>query len=310
MRLALLILASMYLGNILMAQDVTIKKIQSEITRSIKKDINDTTDWKWKRGGRVSVNLTQGSLSNWAAGGDKFSMALNSNVNYFLFFRDGKQNWDNNLDFNFGFVQSTTLGSRKNDDRIDLLSKYGYKIDDGKWFTTGLFNFRSQFFDGYTFSGGKANFASTLFSPAYMLTSIGFDYKPSNTFSAFVSPVTGRWTIVGSNYLSDRGYYGVDSGKHIASEFGAFATFNYNKKFTDNISYKGRMDLFSNYLNNPKNIDIFMTNFVAFKINKYLSATYNLDFIYDDDVRLFGKNGKSPGLQLKSIIGIGFLMRF
>jgi hypothetical protein len=43
------------------------------------------------------------------------------------------------------------------------------------------------------------------------------------------------------------------------------------------------------------------------KINKYFSATYSLDLIYDDNVRLFGANHNSPALQTKSLIGIGFL---
>ncbi|MGQ4828115.1 hypothetical protein, partial [Enterococcus faecalis] len=51
----------------------------------------------------------------------------------------------------------------------------------------------------------------------------------------------------------------------------------------------------------------YMTNLIAFKINKYFSATYSLDLIYDDAIRQFGPNGTSPALQTKSIIGIGFL---
>jgi hypothetical protein len=31
-----------------------------------------------------------------------------------------------------------------------------------------------------------------------------------------------------------------------------------------------------------------------------------LDLIYDDKIRIFGPNKKSPGLQTKSIIGIGY----
>lgn len=49
-----------------------------------------------------------------------------------------------------------------------------------------------------------------------------------------------------------------------------------------------------------------MTNLFTFKILKNLSATYNLDLIYDDKIRIFGPLKKSPGLQLKSIIGIGY----
>lgn len=134
------------MNKMVLAQDPTIKKIQSEVTRAVKKEA-DTTDWTWKRGGTVSAQLNQGSLRNWAAGGDKFSMAINSYVNYFVFYKKNKHVWDNTLDFNFGMVQTTSLGSRKNDDRFDFLSKYGYNFD-GKFYLTGLFNFRTQFFDG------------------------------------------------------------------------------------------------------------------------------------------------------------------
>lgn len=38
--------------------------------------------------------------------------------------------------------------------------------------------------------------------------------------------------------------------------------------------------------------------------------TYSLDMIYDDDVRLFGKTGEGARMQLKSLVGIGLLMKF
>src|SRR5688572_1173183 len=104
--------------------------------------------------------------------------------------------------------------------------------------------------------------------------------------------------------------YGVPRGKHVSQEFGGFVSVTYTSSFTKNVTYKGRADLFSNYKNNPKNVDVYMTNAFSFKINKYLSATYNLDLIYDDDVKLFKENKSSPALQIKSLIGIGFLMRF
>ena len=288
--------------------DITVKKLQSEINRDVKKDVADTTPWMWVKGGTLALNGTQGSLRNWAAGGDKFSLAINSYVNYYLFYRNGRQNWDNNLDFNFGLLQSTSTGTRKNDDRFDVLSKYGYNFD-GKWFLSGLFNFRTQFFDGYSYSADDKTFSSTFLSPAYVLTSVGVDFKPSAKFSAFISPVTSRWVIVASSKLAKNGLYGVDSGRHAINEFGAFASINVIKPMSNNVSYKGRLDLFSNYRVRPGNVDVFFTNYFSFKINRYLAATYNLDMIYDDDVKLFGKEGKSAALQLKSLVGIGFTMK-
>ena len=289
------------------AQDVVISKLRTETSREIKKE-EDSTLWNWKKGGVFNLNVAQGSLSNWAAGGDNFSMTLNAYFNYFVYYKKDRHSWDNNLDVNLGYVQTTSAGSRKNDDRFDILSKYGYKMDPkGKWFLSGLFNFRSQFFDGYTYSNNIVSFASTLLSPAYIILSAGFDYKPNDKFSMFISPLTSRTTLVMNKDLAAKGSYGVPIGKNALYEVGAFASFNYNNTFSKNIVYKARLDLFSNYLNNPGNVDIFMTNQLTVKVAKNFSATYSLDMIYDDDVRLFGPNKTSPGLQLKSLIGLGYI---
>ena len=289
----------------LFAQDLTLLKLRNETSRSIKKD-PDTTNWNWKQGGMYNFNLSQSSLSNWAAGGDNFNMAINSFFNYYTLFKKDRHGWDNNFDVNLGFIQSTSLGGRKNDDRLDLLSKYGYKIDTtGVWYLSGLFNFRSQFFDGYSF-GTTPVFTSSLLSPAYIILSAGLDYKPDNTLSIFFSPVTSRTTLVLNEKLSALGKYGVEPGQKINRETGLFITVNYNNTIAPNVTYRGRADFFSNYYNQPENINLYMTNLFTFKIFKNLSATYNLDLIYDDKIRIFGPLKKSPGLQLKSIIGIGY----
>ena len=93
-------------------------------------------------------------------------------------------------------------------------------------------------------------------------------------------------------------------------EFGAFATINYLKDISKNITYKSRLDLFSNYRRNPENIDLFMSNILNVKLSKVLSATWGVDLIYDDDVRLFGNNKNRPALQVKSMVGIGLLVKF
>ena len=256
----------------------------------------------------MSFNLAQGSLSNWAAGGDNFSMTVNGYFNYFFYYKKDRHSWDNNMDVNMGYVQSTSLGSRKNDDRFDFLSKYGYKVDTtGKWYLSTLFNFRSQFFDGYTYSNNIPDFSSSFLSPAYVILSVGFDYKPTDKLSMFISPLTSRSTIITNSVLAQKGIYGIPAGQHSINEIGAFATINYSNLIAKNVTYKGRLDLFSNYASNPQNVDLFMTNLFSFKINRYFSATYSLDMIYDDNIRLFGPNHTSPGLQTKSLIGIGFL---
>jgi hypothetical protein len=290
------------------AQDETIKKLKSESDKTIKKDA-DTSSQLWKKGGLFNLNLSQGSLSNWASGGDKFSLSLNSILSVYAFYKKDKQSWDNTLDINFGYLRTTSLGDRKNDDRFDVLSKYGYAIAD-KWNVAGLFNFRTQLANGYTYSTNRKTFSSSFLSPAYVLLSLGLDYKPAESFSVFISPTTARWVVVTDDTLSAKGMYGVKSGKKSKSELGAFLSAQFLKDLNKTINYKARLDLFSNYKNNPEKVDVFMSNLFSVKLSRILSATWNVDLIYDDDVRLFGSDGKSPAWQIKSLVGVGLLLKF
>jgi len=291
------------------AQDQSIKAIKGEAGKTIKKDPADTTVKTWKKGGLYSLNLSQGSLSNWAAGGDDFTFSVNSVLSLYAFYKKDKHSWDNTFDFNLGYINTTSLGSRKNDDRFDFLSKYGYALNP-KLNVAGLFNLRSQFFKGYTFPGNVKTFSSNFMAPGYILLSPGLDYKPTSNLSIFVSPITARWVIVKDTALSNKGAYGVTPGKKSNLEYGAFATINYMKEVSKNITYKGRLDLFSNYKRNPKNVDLFMTNTLNAKLSKILTATWGVDLIYDDDVRLFGKNQRSAALQIRSMVGIGLMVKF
>lgn len=305
----LLITTVLLVGFYSKAQDETIKTLKKESEKDIKKDAADTIPKVWKKGGLYGINISQGSLNNWAAGGDDFSLSVNSILNLFAFYKKDRHSWDNTLDFNLGYVKTTSLGSRKNDDRIDVLSKYGYALNP-KLNLTGLFNFRSQLFKGYTYTDDIKTLSSAFLSPAYILLGAGLDYKPSASLSIFISPLTARLILVKDDTLSAKGQYGVGIGEHSKTEIGAFASVNFLKEINKNVTYKGRLDLFSNYGNNPQNIDLFMANVLNIKLSGILSATWSVDLIYDDDVRLFGQNGRSAALQLKSLVGLGFLVKF
>ncbi|MBN8673138.1 MAG: DUF3078 domain-containing protein [Chitinophagales bacterium] len=309
MRKKMMLAAALSLCLLSMAQDETVKSLKTESAKSIKKDPADTSNKRWKKGGLYSLNVSQGSLSNWAAGGDNFSLSVNSLLSLFAFYKKDKHSWDNTFDFNLGYVNTTSLGSRKNDDRFDFLSKYGYALNP-KLNVSGLFNLRSQFFKGYTFPNNVKTYASTFMAPGYILVSPGLDYKPVKDLSIFVSPATARWVIVRDTALANKGLYGVDPGEKSKLEIGAFASISYMKEISKNITYKGRLDLFSNYRNKPQNVDLFMSNVLNVKLSKVLSATWGVDLIYDDDVRLFGPNQRSAALQVKSLVGLGLLVKF
>ncbi len=189
------------------AQDATVQDLKTESTKDVAKDPNDTIPKIWKTGGIVSLNIAQGSLSNWAAGGEKFSIAVNSLISAYAFYKKDKYSWDNLFTWNIGYVKTTSLGTRKNDDRVEFTSKYGYALTP-KLNLSGLFNIRTQFFKGYDYPDANTKtYTSDLFAPAYILLSPGFDYHPVKNLSIFLSPATARWTIVNPDSL--RSKYGV-----------------------------------------------------------------------------------------------------
>jgi len=288
------------------SQDPTVTQLKEAADKKIAKNLKDTIPQIWKMGGLYILNVSQGSLTNWQGGGDKSSFSLVSFLNLFAFYKKEKNEWDNTLDLGYGFINTTSLGTRKSDDRIDLLSKYGYQVSK-HWYAGTLFNFRSQFTDGFEYAkdvnGAEVKTkTSGLLAPAYVLLSLGFNFKPSNSFSIFLSPVTERLILVNNDYLSSKGAYGVKPGKKIKNEIGAFLSAEFNKEIAKNVVYKSRFDAFSNYRNKPQNIDIFWTNILALKVNQYLSANIVLDLLYDDDA--IGK------LQVRQLLGVGFSAKF
>ena len=308
MNRSVLFLLLILISSTSQAQDAVVRKLQMESLRQIKRDVPDTGKKTWIKGGAYALSIGQGSQSNWAAGGDDFSFTINTSLRLFAFYKKTKHSWDNTLDINFGYLNTTSLGSRKNDDRFDLLSKYGLKLNK-KFNLATLVNFRSQFLKGYTYPNNVKTFASAFLSPAYLVVSQGIDFKPNKELSIFVSPVTSRWVFVTDSTLSAKGEYGVKQHTHSINQNGAFVTIGYRRAFNKMVSYKSRVDLFSNYQKDPQNVDVFMTNTLSAKVAKIIAFSWNVDMIYDDDVRLFGPENSSPGLQFKSIIGVGLQVK-
>ncbi|PSL22602.1 DUF3078 domain-containing protein [Chitinophaga ginsengisoli] len=314
-RSVLTIICFLVCSSLLYAQSDWMKTSREEASGKIKKDANDTVPFLWKKGGIFNVNINQGSLTNWAAGGDKFSFSVASNLSAYAFYKKGKNNWDNVLDLAYGYVNTTSLGGRKSDDRIGVTTKYGYEVGKNLYLSA-LLDLRTQFTDGYLYPSSdtaKPTLVSRFFAPAYILVSPGLDYKPNDQLSVFFSPVTARYVVVMDDYLAAQGAFGVDTGKHVKNELGAYLTVNWVKTLAKNIVYKTRMDLFSDYKHNPQNIDLFWTNSLNLQVNKHISANVSVDMIYDDDVKVF-KNEKTgvmgPRLQVKQVIGVGFTAKF
>lgn len=285
------------------------------ITQTAISQTADTTQG-WNKSGVFSLNMSQASFTNWAAGGQN-SVALNGLLNLTANYKMGKSAWDNALTIGYGKMiqKGNDLGWVKTDDRIDFQSKYGHKATD-KWFYSGLMSFRTQMDNGYNYPDTE-NRISALLAPAYLLFSLGMDYKPNPQFSMFLSPLTSKNTIVMDDELSAMGAFGVDPGKKFRPELGAYANIAYKKdEIVKNVNFLTKLDLFTNYLKNPQNIDVSWEALLVLKVNQFLSATVNTQLLYDDDVLIKVDEGSEgepvmgKRAQFKEVIGVGFTYKF
>ena len=98
-------------------------------------------------------------------------------------------------------------------------------------------------------------------------------------FTFFFSPLTGKMTIVNDQGLADAGSYGVKSaeydqgfvkiknGSKTRYEFGAYLNAKFQKDIMKNVNLLTKIDLFSNYANNPQNIDVNWEVLIAMSVN-------------------------------------------
>lgn len=270
----------------------------------------------WIRSGNVSVNFSQVSLSNWAAGGLN-SISTNGFFDYSFNYIQDSLNWDNDISLAYGIIRQGSNDALwvKSDDKIDISSKLGIKLSE-KSFIAGLLNFRTQFDEGFD-TPERDNLISNFLAPAYVMGAIGYDFKPSAALSVFLSPVTYKGTIVLDDTLASYGAFGVEIDENYRSEIGGYLKIRFQKDIAKNVNYLGKLDLFSNYFNNPQNVDINWENTFAMKINEYLSANLMMQMIYDHDIAISVDTNNDgiidevgPRLQLKQIFGAGFSYKF
>ncbi len=293
-----------------MKKIVWMALVLSSFSIAAAQDIEDEVKKEgWTKGGVASLNFSQVALSNWAAGGEN-SFAGVAFFQGFANYVQGRATWDNTLNLGYGLQKQGEANWFKTNDKLEFASKYGFQASEN-WFYSGLLDFKTQFYKGYE-SVDANEYISNFFAPAYLSLALGMDYKPSENLSVLLSPLSSKFTFVTDTMLSNKGAFGVEAGKHVKSEFGAFVKIEYKRELMKNINYATKLDLFSNYLHKPQNIDVNWDNLLTFKINDYFNASLMFNMIYDDDIEFeVDDNGDGimdrqvPKLQWKEMFGIG-----
>jgi len=307
------------------------KQMVDEVLTTRKIDADTSKKKNWKSGGILALNLNQQNSSFWIGATEDYSLTIGANADLYSNYAKGKTTFDNTLKANYSFIKNKSTGGRKTGDFIDLYSKMGHNLNDsGTIALATVMNLRTQFSNTFDYNYLQSELkrrTSGFFAPAIALLTPGIDFRPTKSFSVFVSPLAAKWIIVSNDPYS---YYfpggvippaygggvekpisenfSVDPVRKVDFQLGAFVSAKFNKDFTNFLSYSSRLDLYSNYLDKPQNIDIFWTNNLLIKVNKWLVFTYQWNVAYDDNYHPDDKQGART--QFLGNFGIGVSAKF
>ena len=286
-----------------------------EISATKEKEIDKAPEpVGWTSKGQFSALVNQSAFNyDWQGGGTS-NLAVSASLNYEANYKKNNLTWDNKLIAEYGltFLKGEDF-SRKTNDRIEITSRFGQRIGESLWNYSQFANFISQFAKGYEYTeddetGDIIRTEQThIFSPGFLQLGLGLLWKKSDDININIAPITGRIIIVDDQFTSgddyeDGDYYGVDRFRSSRFEFGG--SFSANLKYTvvKNITMSHILNLYSNYIEDPANIDIDYTLTINLLVNKYITGSFIFQAIYDDNA--------TRAFQIREIVGLGLKYDF
>lgn len=272
---------------------VNEKELMKKTEETVAK-IKEEKPMGWEKKGLFSVLLNQANFNNWLAGGQN-SISGNAGFKYDLNYKSETWTWDNKFTANYGLTKLQGQDLQKTDDRTEINSLLGKKAT-GEWYYSAFFNFKTQFDSGFDPADNTAKI-SHFFSPAYFQFGIGMLYKRDDNLKVNVAPATSKLIVVHRHFTDFGPAFGVEQGDNTRYEFGAALNAYYKFNIMENVSAENILNLYTNYLEDAKNVDIDYTLNIVMKVNKYMSTNLSFQTIYDDNA--------FRGFQTREVIGIG-----
>lgn len=259
---------------------------------------NEESQPNWTKKGIITFLVNQSSFENWIAGGiSNVSGALG--LNYDFNYKKNDWTWENKLIANFGLTKIKNQDIQKSSDLLEWNSVVGKKAK-GYWYYSAFLNFKTQFADDLN----KDTKGPTKFlSPGYLQFGPGMLWKKSDNLKVNIAPATSRLIMVDKDLTEpDKAYFGVEEGKSIRYELGGSVGAYYKLDLIKNVSMENILNLYSNYLEDPQNVDLDYTMNLVMTVNDFISANLSYQTIYDDNA--------FRGLQTRQVFGIGINYNF
>ena len=268
----------------------------------------------WYKAGNISLLFSQAAFNHEWTGGGTSNYAAGLALSYDMNLKQGKFIWDNRIMADYGITKTRDQEyTRKTNDRLELTSLAGKQIAESLWYLSAFINFKTQFASGYLYSNDPITNAEVrtettkFLSPGYIQGGPGLLWKKSDNLKVNISPAAAKLIFVDNNFTSTPGYvdgdyFGIDANASTRFELGAsvaaYAKFN----LMENISMENVLGLFSNYLDNPQNVDIDYTMNLLMTVNKWITANATFQAIYDDNA--------VQGFQIREGLGVGVTYGF
>lgn len=259
-------------------------------------------DSNWVAKGNASFLFNQSTFNNWLAGGEN-NISGTAGLNYDLNYKKEDWTWDNKIIASYGLVKTKNSSfAKKTDDRLEINSLLGKKAK-GQWSYSAFLNFKTQFTKGYEYdkdiNGREIRTEYTnILSPAYLLVGPGMLWKKNDNLKVNLSPLTSKFTFVDANRtLPNEAYFGVKEGESMRYELGFNASAYYKFAVVANVAFENILNLYSNYLEDPQNVDLDYQLNIVMKINRFLSTNISFQTVYDDNAY--------KGFQIRQVFGVG-----
>jgi len=307
---------------------VDVQQIDRSRLQEVKKIAVKTQYWKYRS--EASFALNQASLNNWVKGGESSISTSLDITGYADYSNKPLKITSNNFGrLKYGLVWNDENGVRKNLDLLETNSKLNHKAF-GKFDFSAILLFKTQLSSGYTYTAdGSRTLVSRFMSPGILTAGFGLDYKPNKKTSINFSPLSYKGTFVldttgvrGVDAV-DQTKYGIPAGKKSKNEPGSSFMITNEFQPLTNVTVTNRLQLFTNYINKPQNIDVDWEMILTTKLNWFTDVRLNTHLIFDDDTKspLFdqdknpvlgpdGKQKKTARVQFKELLGFSFVFRF
>lgn len=268
----------------------------------------------WSRKASIGLDLAQLININPYVGAGSNRLGLGGAINYKANYKEGLFSWNNDLLFNVSVqrIGSGNLSGSSSEkipfekalDMVVLNTNFSYLVKEASpWAYSLDLGLRTQLLGSYIDSATNkiylkdldidpyhTKLVSKLFSPALITLAPGIKYSKDKKFQLFFSPIAGQLLIISDQEIANLGVHGTKLRKGSATEYetskfalGALAKAIYSNTYFGKLNVTSELSLFSDYLDNPQNIDVVWMNNYSVELFKGFNVGLRLDLFYDDN---------------------------